>query len=135
MRFKNSKSCQLRMNVAPATPIPANANPTSSADGSASNAHHEWTRPSAATVVRNVIPYNNPRKSAHDVSPTATSTGPIGVDSTASYSFMYFIFQKTLVPSYTAPFIAAVASSAGAMKLAYEISSPLGPGTFPTKWP
>ena len=56
----------------------------------------------------------------------ATSIGPSGVASTESYSFMYFIFQNVLDASYIAPFIAAVASSAGAMKLAYETSSPFG---------
>ena len=51
---------------------------------------------SIPTVLKNAIPYRSPRNSAHDVSPTATSPGPRGVASTASYSFMYFIFQNTL---------------------------------------
>src|SRR5690242_12131643 len=120
------------MNVAPAIPIPANAKPTSTAAGSARIAHGEWTCPSTDTVIRKAIAYRKPRKSAHDVSPTATSRGPSGVASTESYSFMYFIFQNVLEASYIAPFIAAVASSAGAMKLAYDTSSPFGAGTLPT---
>ena len=47
-------------------------------------------------------------------SPSATSVGPSGVASIASYVFAYFSFQKTFVASYTAPFIAEEASSAGA---------------------
>jgi hypothetical protein len=47
----------------------------------------------------NEIAYRNPRNRAQAVSPTATSAGPIGVESTASYVLAYFSFQKTFVES------------------------------------
>jgi hypothetical protein len=40
-----------------------------------------------------------PPNSAQAVSPTATSAGPIGVDSTASYVRAYFSFKNTFVES------------------------------------
>ena len=47
------------------------------------------------------------------------SIGPIGVVSIASYSFTYLNLKNTLnVASYTAPFIALAASSAGATNAA-----------------
>ena len=47
-------------------------------------------------------------------SPTATSRTVIGVARTPSYVFAYLSLKKTLPDSYTAPFIAADARSAGA---------------------
>ena len=48
-RFTKSKSSHVRMNVVPAMPAPANANAMSSPPGIASTAHHDSTRPNAAS--------------------------------------------------------------------------------------
>ena len=58
-----------------------------SAAGSARTPHQEWMRPSTAAVTTNPPAYSNPRNCAHEVSPSATSVGPSGVASTASYTF------------------------------------------------
>src|SRR5919201_1085378 len=114
VRPENSKSCQLRMYVAPATLQLANAKPMSHAAGSASTPSGEWIRPRAATTTRNAAAYSRPRKSVHAISPTAMSRGPTGVARIASYVFAYFSLKKTFTDSYVAPFIAADASRAGA---------------------
>ncbi len=58
-----------------------------------------------------------PRSSAQVTSPAATSRADIGVASIASYVFMYLYLTKKLnVVSKIDPFIADVASSAGATK-------------------
>ena len=51
--WTNSKSCQPRMNDVQAIPTAANARPMSIVAGSASSAHHEVIRPSAAITIRN----------------------------------------------------------------------------------
>src|SRR5690242_12026068 len=105
------------MNVAAARPAPANARPMRTAAGNASNAHHDSTRPKHAIVSRNTAEYTVPRTNAHATSPAAMSRTESGVASIASYVFMYLNFTKKLtVVSKIAPFIAAVASNAGATK-------------------
>ena len=80
----NSKCCQLRMNVVAAIPPAANANPMSSAVGSASTAHHECTSCMASMTIMNAVPYSPPRISAQEISPSAMSPARIGVDRAAS---------------------------------------------------
>jgi hypothetical protein len=49
---------------------------------------------------------------------------------------LYLSLKNTLnVESNTAPFMAAAASSPGAMKAAYEIGVPSGPGSVPISEP
>ena len=48
-----SKSCQLFIQVVSAMQTALKANPISSAAGSASTAHHEWTSPIAPITSRN----------------------------------------------------------------------------------
>ena len=60
-----SKSCQLRMYVVAAMPAAANANPVSTAAGSAASAQYEWISPMAAMTTRNATAYRAPRSSAH----------------------------------------------------------------------
>ena len=60
---------------------------------------------------------------AKPISPSATSPADIGVASTASYRCDYLILKKMfIVESYTAPFIADAASSAGATNWSYGTS-------------
>ena len=67
-----------------AIPTAANANPISRAAGTAMIAHHDSTSPNAAMTIMNPIAYRPPRMSDHVISPTAMSTGFIGVARTAS---------------------------------------------------
>ena len=67
-----------------AIPIPANAKLTSKEAGRARISQGVVASPSAASTTRNSTAYISPRLSAQVTSPTATSTGPSGVDSAAS---------------------------------------------------
>jgi len=73
---------------------------------------------------------------AQPTSPSATSPGPTGVASTASYSLANFIRAKMLnVESYIAPFSADTASRPGATNSRYGTGCPPGPVTVPTSPP
>ncbi len=98
-------------------------------------AHSEWIRPSAAITIRNGMAYRPPRISAQPISPAAMSPELIGVASAESYSLAYLSRKKTLkVESITAPFMAEVASRAGATKLGKLMSWP-PTCTLPTRAP
>ena len=76
-------------------------------------------------TIMKAMAYSPPRISAQPISPRATSPERMGVASAASYSLAYLSRKKMLkVESKIAPFIAEVASSAGATKL-----------VNPTRWP
>src|SRR5215510_12851769 len=124
------------MNVVPMIPRPANANPMSRPPGIARTAHGDATSPNNHIVTRNAVEYMVPRRSAHVVSPTATSVTRRGVASIASKVCAYLYLKKKLnVVSSTAPFIAAAAMRPGATNSLYDTSSPPGPGTLPTSPP
>src|SRR5215203_5208013 len=96
------------MNVVAAIPTAANAYLIRLAAGIANSAHHDVTTPAAVATTRKATEYSSPRISAQEISPSAMSRGPSGVESTESYSFAYLSLKKTLnVESNTAPFIAA----------------------------
>ncbi|PXY22028.1 hypothetical protein BA062_31335 [Prauserella flavalba] len=70
-----------------AIPTAANANDTSSAVGTSSSAHGEATSPSTLITPKNASAYRPPRSTAQAISPSAMSSGPMGVASIASYVF------------------------------------------------
>ena len=74
-----SKSCHVFMNDVAAMPTAPNANPRSSAAGTASTTHGEITRPSATITPMNPSAYSPPRISAQPSSPRAMSPGDSGV--------------------------------------------------------
>ena len=75
------------MNVVAAMPTAANANASSVAAGTANTAHGDRTSPSTRMTTTNPSPYSVARITAQAISPSATSPGPSGVASTASYVF------------------------------------------------
>src|SRR5260370_20171608 len=114
-----------------AWPTAANANPMSSATGTASTAQNECSSPRAAITSVNAAAYRQPRNSAQLISPSATSAGRMGVASIASYSFTYFNLKNTLnVESYSAPFIADTARRPCATN-SRQGTGPPGPATGP----
>ncbi len=108
-------SCQSRRNVTTTTPAVANAKAISAAPGTTSSAHGERTSPEAVMTARNARLTIVPRSTAHAISPTATSRSDNGVASIDSYVRSVFNFPNIRnVVSFIAPFMAAVASNAGA---------------------
>src|SRR5882757_5624085 len=120
--------------VVTATAVAANANPTSSAAGSASTAHQDPSRPIAPMIAMNTTAYVPPRTIDEATSASAMSIGPIGVARIAWNTLAWRNFMwKLNEPSIIAPFIADAASMAGATNAWYEIGRPSGPGNGPTR--
>ena len=74
-----SKSCHVFMNEVAAIPTAPNANPTSSAAGTARMTHGDTNSPRMTITPMNPIAYSPPRMSAQPSSPTAMSPGDSGV--------------------------------------------------------
>jgi hypothetical protein len=105
--------------VTTTSPAEANAKPMSAAASGVNSAHGEWTSPAAVTTPRNAVLTSAPRDSAQPTSPSAMSRTVMGALSMDSYVWSSLSFAYMLnVVSFMAPFIAAVASRAGATKAA-----------------